>query len=151
MKTKAAVRNMRLDDIDHVYEIETSSFTSPWTKDSFYHELLENPYAHYLVIEKDGHVAGYCGIWIVMDDAQITNIAIKPEYRGQSLGEALFRSAVELCKEKDARRLSLEVRVSNHPAQGLYKRFGMQPGGIRKNYYTDNGEDALIMWVTINE
>ncbi|ASS70065.1 ribosomal protein S18-alanine N-acetyltransferase [Bacillus atrophaeus] len=151
MKTKSAIRKMQLDDIDEVYEIESASFTSPWTKESFYHELLENSYAHYLVIEKYGCLAGYCGIWIVMDDAQITNIAIKSEYRGQSLGEALFRSALELCKEKEARRLSLEVRVSNHPAQGLYKKCGLQPGGIRKNYYTDNGEDALIMWVTINE
>lgn len=100
MKTKAAVRNMRLDDIDHVYEIETSSFTSPWTKDSFYHELLENPYAHYLVIEKDGHVAGYCGIWIVLDDAQITNIAIKPEYRGQSLEKRFFAQRLNCARKK---------------------------------------------------
>lgn len=100
MKTKTAIRSMRPEDIDQIYEIETASFTSPWTKDSFYHELLENPYAHYLVIEKDGCLAGYCGIWIIIDDAQITNIAIKPEYRGQSLGEALFRSAIELCREK---------------------------------------------------
>ncbi|MES5059187.1 ribosomal protein S18-alanine N-acetyltransferase [Bacillus velezensis] len=151
MKTKTAIRSMRPEDIDQIYEIETASFTSPWTKDSFYHELLENPYAHYLVIEKDGCLAGYCGIWIIIDDAQITNIAIKPEYRGQSLGEALFRSAIELCREKKARRLSLEVRVSNHPAQSLYKKFGLQAGGIRKQYYTDNGEDALLMWVTLNE
>lgn len=67
------------------------------------------------------------------------------------MGEALFRSAIELCREKKARRLSLEVRVSNHPAQSLYKKFGLQAGGIRKQYYTDNGEDALLMWVTLHE
>lgn len=86
-----------------------------------------------------------------MDDAQITNIAILPEHRGKGYGEALLRYVMEFCKEKKTDHLSLEVRVSNTPAQSLYEKLGFRPASIRKNYYTDNGEDALVMWVNINE
>ena len=78
-------------------------------------------YAHYLVLEVEEQVVGYCGIWIVMDDAQITNIAVSPAYRGRRFGEALLKAAMKLCRMKRAVQLSLEVRVSNHIAQSLYK------------------------------
>ncbi|EME75351.1 ribosomal protein S18-alanine N-acetyltransferase [Bacillus sonorensis] len=151
MNTQMVIRDMSPKDVDQVYEIEKLSFSSPWKKESFYQELHHNIYAHYLVLEVDENIIGYCGIWIVLDDAQITNIAVLPGYRGRHFGEALLREAMELCRRKKAAQLSLEVRVSNHIAQSLYQKLGFQPGGIRKHYYTDNGEDALLMWVRLNE
>lgn len=151
MNTQMVIRDMKSNDVDQVYEIEKRSFSSPWKKESFYHELHHNMYAHYLVLEVEEQIIGYCGIWIVLDDAQITNIAVLPEYRGRRYGEEILKAAMKLCLMKKAAQLSLEVRVSNHIAQSLYRKLGFQPGGIRKNYYTDNGEDALLMWVRLNE
>lgn len=84
-----------------------------------------------------------------MDEAQVTNIAVLPGYRGNKVGETLLKQAIGMAKEYGAGKISLEVRVSNHVAQSLYTKLGFQPGGIRKRYYTDNGEDALVMWVNL--
>ncbi|PGT80374.1 ribosomal-protein-alanine N-acetyltransferase [Bacillus sp. AFS040349] len=143
------IRKMVREDIEEVYQIECQSFSAPWTKESLYYELEQNLFAKYLVVELDGKVVGYCGLWVIMDDAQITNIAVHPEYRGRNIGEALLRFTIQLSREMNAKRLSLEVRVSNHIAQSLYKKVGFLPGGIRKRYYTDNQEDALVMWVNL--
>ncbi|WP_413092335.1 ribosomal protein S18-alanine N-acetyltransferase [Terribacillus sp. 179-K 1B1 HS] len=149
MSAQVKVRPMRLADVSAVYAIETASFTVPWSIDIFEREITENTFANYFVIESDGVIAGYCGMWLVIDEAQITNIAILPEYRGQKLGEKLFAHVVEQAIFAGAYRLSLEVRVSNLTAQHLYRKFGLVPGGIRKNYYTDNQEDAIVMWVNL--
>ncbi|SNZ15303.1 [SSU ribosomal protein S18P]-alanine acetyltransferase [Terribacillus aidingensis] len=143
------VRQMQLADIPAVYTIETASFATPWTIDIFEREITENTFASYFVIENEGVIAGYCGMWLVIDEAQITNIAILPSYRGKKLGEKLFAHVMEQAILAGAYRLSLEVRVSNLPAQHLYRKFGLVPGGIRKNYYTDNQEDAIVMWVNL--
>lgn len=140
---------MSVYDIDGVYKVELKSFATPWTKDAFYYELTNNPYAHYLVMKENERVIGYCGIWIVMGEAQITNIAIDPDCRGRKLGDLLLAKAMEYCKMVGATTVSLEVRVSNIVAQSLYRKHGFQNGGIRKNYYVDNHEDALVMWVNI--
>lgn len=143
------IRKMKYSDINHVMEVEKSSFTSPWTKEIFYQEIEKNSYAHYFVVESNEQVIGYAGMWIVVDDAQITNIAIKPDYRGFRIGERLFQHIYQHAIQNGVKRLSLEVRASNYVAQRLYRKFGLVPGGIRKNYYTDNQEDAIIMWVNI--
>ncbi|PAD67177.1 ribosomal-protein-alanine N-acetyltransferase [Bacillus sp. 7586-K] len=143
------IRAMKKEDIEEVYEIEKMSFTAPWSKESLYYELEQNLFAKYLVVEYEGSVIGYCGLWVIMDDAQITNIAVHPDFRGRKIGEALLRFSMQLCKEMSAKRLSLEVRVSNHIAQSLYRKLGFETGGIRKNYYTDNYEDAKVMWVNL--
>ncbi|NAP01262.1 ribosomal-protein-alanine N-acetyltransferase, partial [Halomonas sp. MG34] len=96
-----------------------------------------------------GRIVRYVCTWVVLEDAQVTNIAIMPELRGNKLGEKLFRYMLLQIKLIGATRLSLEVRESNIPAQKLYRKFGLVPGGIRKNYYTDNQEDAIVMWVNI--
>ncbi|MGG1291829.1 ribosomal protein S18-alanine N-acetyltransferase [Bacillus smithii] len=142
-------RFMRIEDIDEVMEVEHSSFTLPWTKESFYYELEQNHFAHYLVVVVNDKVAGYCGSWIILDEAHVTNIAVLPQYRGRGFGEALLRKMMELARGLGAKTMTLEVRVSNMPAQSLYKKLGFQKGGIRKGYYTDNQEDALIMWVNL--
>lgn len=146
---KVTIREMKLSDIIQVLDVERASFATPWTTDVFYQELIDNKHAHYFVMDLDGIVVGYIGIWIVIDDAQITNVAILPNYRGNKLGEKLFGYTVQYAVEMGVKRLSLEVRESNYPAQGLYKKFGLVPGGIRKNYYTDNQEDAIVMWVNL--
>lgn len=143
------IEKMAIGDIDSVYEVEVASFPTPWTKEAFYNEITNNPYAHYIVMKDGEKVIGYCGIWNVMGDAQITNIAVLPSYRGQKLGDLLLTKAKEIAKEKGADVLSLEVRVSNYVAQSLYRKHGFQNGGIRKQYYVDNKEDALVMWVNL--
>ncbi|MCM3397681.1 MULTISPECIES: ribosomal protein S18-alanine N-acetyltransferase [Oceanobacillus] len=151
MKTmaKCVIRKMEVSDVDHVMEVERASFTTPWTTDIFYQELLDNKHAHYFVLQLDEQIIGYIGTWIVIDDAQITNIAIMPGFRGHKLGEKLFGYTVQYALQLGVKRLSLEVRQSNIPAQRLYQKFGLVPGGIRKNYYTDNQEDAIVMWVNL--
>lgn len=143
------IRDMEVEDIEQVLSIEESSFATPWSYDSFYNELTDNPYAFYLVTELDGQVIGHCGLWVVHDNASITNIAVLPEYRGKKLGKAMLQKAMTLAKEKEAESISLEVRVSNFVAKHLYEGMGFEPGGIRKGYYTDNNEDALVMWVKL--
>ncbi|MGM8365675.1 ribosomal protein S18-alanine N-acetyltransferase [Virgibacillus sp. W0181] len=144
------IRKMELDDIDNVMQVDAASFSSPWPKDVFQQEVSSNQHAHYFVALVDGMLIGYVGLWIVMDDAQITNIAVHPDYRGNNLGEKLFQYACQFAIKMMVKRLSLEVRVSNTVAQNMYRKFGLVPGGIRKNYYTDDGEDAVIMWVNLS-
>lgn len=142
-------REMTIGDIDNVHIIETLSFSTPWSKDAFYNELTQNKFAKYIVIENGEQLVGYIGAWIVIDEVHITNIAILPEFRGQKLGEQLLGTMMEQSKRLGAKSMTLEVRVSNKVAQNLYKKLGFQNGAIRKNYYTDNQEDALVMWVNI--
>jgi [ribosomal protein S18]-alanine N-acetyltransferase len=143
------IRFMTVDDLDAVMEIEYSSFSIPWSREAFYNEIEQNHLSTYLVVEDGERVAGYCGVWLVVDEAHITNVAVLPDYRGQGLGEALMQRIMKIAKEVGARVMTLEVRVSNKAAQGLYRKMGFQDGGIRKRYYSDNQEDALVMWVNL--
>ncbi|MCJ7841383.1 ribosomal protein S18-alanine N-acetyltransferase [Lederbergia sp. NSJ-179] len=136
-------------DIDQIVEIEKAAFTVPWPAEAFYQDILTNRFALYLLMEYKGVVVGYCGVWIVVDEAHITNIALLPEYRGKKLGETLMKKMMSYAKEAGAEKMTLEVRVSNIRARSLYKKLGFQEGGIRKSYYTDNQEDALVMWVNL--
>ena len=142
-------RYMTLLDLDDIMVIEHQSFTLPWSKEAFYRELTENPYAYYIVADIDGTAIGYGGVWIVIDEAHITNIAVLTEYRGQKIGETLLTQLQNLARQQGAKTMTLEVRVSNIVAQNLYRKLGFQNGGIRKGYYTDNNEDALVMWVNL--
>jgi len=140
---------MTLLDLDDIMVIEHQSFTLPWSKEAFYRELTENPYAYYIVADIDGTAIGYGGVWIVIDEAHITNIAVLTDYRGQKIGETLLTQLQNLARQHGAKTMTLEVRVSNIVAQNLYRKLGFQNGGIRKGYYTDNNEDALVMWVNL--
>ena len=142
-------RKMELDDIAQIVAIEEASFSTPWTADAFHRELTTNEHAHYVVLEKDGRVIGYCGLWIIIDESHITNIDILPEYRGQKLGDALLKEVISEAKTLGVKTMTLEVRVSNEVAKQLYRKYGFQNGGIRKRYYADNQEDGLVMWVNI--
>ncbi|NHM33241.1 ribosomal protein S18-alanine N-acetyltransferase [Neobacillus terrae] len=149
MENTFSFRFMQEKDIEQVHRIEELSFSIPWSKEAFYNELFENKFAVYIVLEMDGKIVGYCGVWIVIDEAHVTNVAILPEYRGMKLGEALMMCLMNVAREKGAKTMTLEARVSNHIALSLYRKMGFQDGGIRKNYYTDNQEDALVMWVNL--
>lgn len=144
-------RAMKLSDIDQVCDIEQEAFPTPWTADAFYNELTTNMFAHYVVIEKDDQLIGYGGMWTVIDEAHITNIAVRKLYQGKKLGEALLTSLKEAAKQLGMSRMTLEVRVSNTVAQNLYKKLGFYTVGTRKGYYSDNNEDAYIMWVDLHE
>lgn len=144
------IRRMSVEDVPAVTDIERVSFMgSSWTIDAFYHEILENNFAHYFIMEHENKVIGYCGIWIVVDQAQITTIAIEPNYRGLGLGQLMLKYVMNFASAV-ATLMSLEVRVENHTAQHVYEKLGFEYGGRRKNYYGD-GEDALVMWVNLNE
>ncbi|MBS8267056.1 ribosomal-protein-alanine N-acetyltransferase [Mesobacillus boroniphilus] len=149
MNNTIMFRNMTVDDLDEVMEVEVNSFTIPWSREAFFNELTKNQFAEYLIVEVDQRIVGYCGVWLIIDEAHITNIALLPEYRGMKLGEALMAKVMGLARELGALRMTLEVRVSNVRAQNLYRKFGFEEGAIRKQYYTDNMEDAIVMWVNL--
>lgn len=143
-------RLMTVEDVPAVHYIEQIAFPTPWTLDSFYYEMEKNPQAHYFVaVNEEEKVIGFCGMWVVLDESQITNVAVLPEGRGKGIGEALMREAIAYAKSLNVVVMSLEVRVTNEVAQNLYRKLGFQEGGIRKGYYTDNQEDALVMWVNL--
>jgi ribosomal-protein-alanine N-acetyltransferase len=142
-------RYMKEEDIDQIVEVENASFTTPWSREAFYNELHNNKFAVYIVIEEDDKIIGYCGAWVVIDETHVTNVAILPEYRGRKLGEALLKKMMSVAREMGAKSMTLEVRVTNNIAQSLYRKLGFQNGGIRKNYYSDNQENALVMWVNL--
>jgi ribosomal-protein-alanine N-acetyltransferase len=142
-------RRMKLGDIDAVCAIEKEAFTTPWSEGAFYNELVNNHFAHYMVMEVGLYTAGYAGMWLIMDEAHITNIALRAKYRGRKLGERLVGELMKTASFMGARKITLEVRVSNHIAQKLYRKMGFRDAGIRKGYYTDNHEDALIMWADL--
>ncbi|PFG02791.1 ribosomal protein S18-alanine N-acetyltransferase [Bacillus sp. es.036] len=150
MNDTVSFRSMTIEDIEAVMRIEHATFPTPWSRSAFYNEIVINHFATYLLLEVGKEVAGYCGVWVIIDEAHITNIALHPEYRGMKLGEALLNKAIHFAKSRGALKITLEVRVSNIVAQNLYRKFGFEEGGIRKNYYTDNQEDALVMWVNLN-
>ncbi|RNF38945.1 ribosomal protein S18-alanine N-acetyltransferase [Planococcus salinus] len=151
MTSQVSFRKMTVDDVDAVHHIESLSFSLPWTKEAFQQEMLNNDHAYYVLAETENGVVGFCGMWLILDECHVTNIAILPEERGKKLGEQLMKSAIEVAKAQGAKLMTLEARVSNHVAQSLYRKLGFQNGGIRKRYYSDNYEDALVMWVNFDE
>ncbi|MGX4598214.1 ribosomal protein S18-alanine N-acetyltransferase [Faecalimicrobium sp. JNUCC 81] len=145
MENNLVIEMMTSKDIDGVFEVEKNCFEHHWSKDAFSKEL-KNDVARYLVAKIDGKVVGYVGIWFVMDEGHITNVAVHSDYRGRKIGDELVKKLVKLCKENKIVSMTLEVRVSNIVAQNLYKKYGFKLAGIRKEYYSDNKEDAMIMW-----
>lgn len=138
---------MRVEDLEEVLEIEDLSFPTPWSRNSFLYELLENERALYLVAKSPlGNVIGYVGIWVIFDEGHITNLAVHPDYRRQGVGKALMLALIEAVRKRDVRHLTLEVRRTNLAAQDLYQKLGFVHMGVRRKYYLDNNEDALIMW-----
>jgi ribosomal-protein-alanine N-acetyltransferase len=139
------IENMTIDHLDQIEEVELLSFAIPWPRQSFYNEL-NNHLATYIVAEYDNKVIGYAGMWRIIDEGHITNIAVHPEYRGAGLGNLIIEVLVSDAKDEGVSAMTLEVRVNNLPALNLYKKYGFIEVAVRKNYYQDTGEDAIIMW-----
>ena len=140
------VEVMRMKDLDEVMEVEHQCFTTPWSRYSFTCELTDNQFSHYLVVRHLGKIIAYGGMWIILDEAHVTNVGVVPEYRGEGVGELLMRSLMAAAKSRGAKKMTLEVRKSNYVAQNLYSKLGFEPVGIRRGYYLDDREDAVIMW-----
>ncbi len=132
--------------IDDITTIEKLSFTIPWTKNAFVQELKNNKFAIYLSAKIENKVVGYAGMWKIFDEGHITNIAVHPEFRQIGIGSKLLEGLINISKKVNITKMTLEVRRSNKSAQTLYMKYGFKAAGIRKEYYADNGEDAVIMW-----
>ncbi|BBB92301.1 MAG TPA: ribosomal protein S18-alanine N-acetyltransferase [Methylomusa anaerophila] len=145
------IRRMVVDDIDAVHAVECQSFLTPWSRTAFEEEMIYNELARYLVVvancEGLSKIVGYAGMWIIVDEAHVTNIAISPGHRRCGLGHRLLEELIKQAKCQGANCMTLEVRPSNIVARRLYERRGFVERGIRPNYYTDTQEDALIMWL----
>lgn len=144
--TDYAVFDMNSGHIADVIVIENLSFKTPWSRDAFEAELTRNKCARYKVIIKDNRVVAYGGMWVVLDEAHITNVAVHPEYRGIGLGNAIVEELITEAKRNNISAMTLEVRVNNLTAINLYRKYGFIDVALRKNYYQDTGEDAIIMW-----
>lgn len=137
------------EHLGQVLEIEQRSFPIPWSYTAFLFELTENDFASYMVALLEGEVVGYAGMWIVLDEAHITNVAIHPEHRGRGVGREVMLELLARAAVLGAAKITLEVRVSNQVARKLYESLGFVYKGLRKKYYADNNEDALIMWLEL--
>lgn len=140
------IQDMTLDDVDGVQVVERASFPLPWPANAFRHELTQNKNARYIVARDDERIVAYAGLWLMVDEAHITTFAVLPEARRRRLGERLLQRLFEIAHEMKAEWLTLEVRASNLAAQRLYEKYGFRRAGVRRRYYSDNNEDALIMW-----
>lgn len=139
------VEPMRMADIPQVLEVERLSFSAPWPAFAFQQELTANRLARYVVARVEGRVVGFGGIWLMVDDAHITTFGVHPDFRRRGIGRRLLLALAELSIGLGAARMTLEVRVGNLVAQGLYTSFGFTIAGRRPRYYSDDGEDAFIM------
>lgn len=154
---RLVIEPLRREDIPEIGDIERESFPTPWPA-SAYRRELDNRLARYFVVREVlpgdeggspfGRILGAAGVWVVLDEAHLTTIAVRASRRGEGFGERLLQHAIEVATDLGADSLTLEVRVSNEPAQALYRKYGFEVVGRRKNYYTDVREDALIMTVS---
>ncbi len=132
--------------IDGVLAVEEATFSIPWTRADFVREVKENKMAVYFVAMDGEKIVGYAGMWHVITEGHITNVAVLHEYRRQGIGDLLMQSLEEVALAREMIGITLEVRINNTAAQRLYHKYGFRPEGIRKNYYSDTHEDAVIMW-----
>lgn len=139
------VEPMRSEDIPAVHAIESASFPMPWPPHAFRQEIETNRMARYLVVRAGERVIAYAGIWLMVDEAHMTTFAVLPAYRRRGIGGRLLSEVLDLAAELGASVVTLEVRLSNTGARRLYQQFGFRPVGLRPRYYSDDGEDALIM------
>ena len=139
------LRRMTLSDVPAVHRLEEAIFSMPWSEKDFVYEMTENKVARYLVIEEAGEIIAFAGAHIILDQAHVTNIAVRQDCRGRGLGRMITRALMQYASNLGAEYLTLEVRQSNVKAQNLYKSLGFVKVNVRKRYYEDTGEDAWLM------
>ena len=142
------IRRMEATDCKKVAHIEAKVFSQPWSEQSFISEVDVSNHV-YLVAEneKGKDIMGYCGLWEVAGEGQITNVCVAPEYRGNNIATEMLQELLNQASKLDIEATTLEVRVSNEPAIRLYEKLGFEEAGIRKGFYSHPKEDALIMWM----
>ena len=161
IRQQFALELMREADIATVQEIEREIFSTPWPRNAYYRELASRSSAHYVVLRQEGAVEkptgfhsaeldpsiiGYGGMWRMYDEAHVTTIGVRRDVQHHGYGRILFVGLVQAAYDMGAKWVTLEVRVSNENAMHMYEAFGFKVIGRRKGYYTDNGEDAIVMW-----
>lgn len=143
---EVVIGKMTVSDLNEVMQIERLSFPTPWSRGAFISELVSNKYAEYITARMANRIVGYAGMWLILDEAHVTNIAVHPEFRAMKIGHRILTALEQRALEAGMHYMTLEVRVSNEVAQNLYKKHGFVAHGIRPGYYRDTNEDALIMW-----
>jgi ribosomal-protein-alanine N-acetyltransferase len=161
IRQQLALELMREADIATVQEIEREIFSTPWPRNAYYRELASRSSAHYLVLRQEGPVempagiqgsdfdpsiVGYGGMWRMYDESHVTTIGVRHDLQHRGFGRVLFAGLVQAAYDMGAKWVTLEVRTSNENAMKMYEAFGFKVIGRRKGYYTDNGEDAIVMW-----
>jgi ribosomal-protein-alanine N-acetyltransferase len=137
---------MRVGDIGDVLRVEALCFTSTWPRNAFHNELTENKLAHYFVGRAGEELVAYGGLWVILEDAHITTVAVDPAHQGQGYGERMLVCLLDQAIDRGASWITLEVRETNGTAQNLYKKYGFAVVNTRRGYYSDNDENALVMW-----
>ena len=137
---------MNIEDIPEVLRVEALCFVTPWPRNAFQNELTENKLAHYFVGRVDDAIVAYGGLWVILEDAHITTVAVRPSHQRQRLGERILVHLLDEAIERGACWVTLEVRESNTAAQELYRKYGFTVVNTRRGYYSDNDENALVMW-----
>lgn len=149
---ECSVRIATIKDLPEIFRLEQECFAVPWSLKSLETDLTRNSdVATYLVAEQDGRIAGYIGMWAALDTAQVTNLAVSAEYRNRGIGCRLILELCRIAGERNISSLTLEVRPSNVAARKVYIRAGFEEISIRKGYYPNNGEDAIIMLKNISQ
>jgi ribosomal-protein-alanine N-acetyltransferase len=136
---------MTVDDLDAVHAIEQEAFSTPWPPHAYRQELENNRLAHYVVARWGDEIVGFAGMWLLVDEAHVTTFATRRTWRRQGIGERLLLALLDLARARGAHEATLEVRPSNSAARRLYEKCGFRNAGVRRRYYSDNNEDALIM------
>ncbi len=148
--TAPRIRVASLGDLDAIMDIETLSFTTPWSREAMVQEIEQRDWSRVVVATVEKKTVSFMVYWVVVDELHLLNLAVHPKWRRRGIGRAMVRYLAELAEENYLTTLFLEVRVSNKAAQKLYWEFGFKPVAIRQNYYSDNGEDAIVMCLRRN-
>jgi [ribosomal protein S18]-alanine N-acetyltransferase len=144
--SELTLERMQLEDVPEVMAVDRLCFPTPWSEISYRSEIGNNA-AYYLVARQEGRLIGFGGAWLVMDEAHVTTLGVEPTFRGRKIGERILAAILVEARQRGVRRASLEVRESNTAALRLYEKYGFIPVARRRGYYTDNGEDAIVMWI----
>ena len=146
-KLELKIEILKLEDLDALMEIEANAYGEHhWSRESFVSEINNKVARYYAVKNNSDELIGYIGVWNIVDETHVSTIAVRKDYRRMGVAETLIAKILEDCYNDFIKYITLEVRAGNEPAINLYKKFGMKSLGVRKGYYQDNGEDALIMW-----
>jgi len=146
LRQRTVVEPMRLEDIPTIQEIEREIFLTPWPRNAYRRELMQNRMASYMVIRDGDEIVGYAGLWKMRDEAHVTTVGVRRRDQGRGFGLALMLALIDRALALEARWVTLEVRASNYGAMALYEKLGFKVIGRRRGYYTDDGEDAVVMW-----